>query len=341
MLESQVFSNPPILSGGDKRIEWVDTAKALGLFLVFWGHLLYNGSEVASIINRAIYSFHMPMYFILSGYVYKADTLTFFDYTKRKAKRILLPALLLYMVTFPLYFHPHYLDYSSATLWSIFETVFYIKGVLAYNDPVWFFICIFQVLVLVKLLDLPKASNKALLIVAIISLFISYVLYKSEWEYSNFMGIINCFLGLFYYIVGVLMKRIKYENFMMSIGLLFIPVWILFGIILNTKCGMYCVVLENYWFFIVSSIAGSMVFYLFSRLLEKIIFIRQYAKWTVFIVCTHLLLVNVFNITSSIVGIKGTYIFDITSAMFALVALYFYKYVCLYLEKRIPILFGK
>ena len=51
----------------------MDTAKALGLFLVFWGHILYGSPHMVSIFNRAIYSFHMPMYFILSGYVLKPE----------------------------------------------------------------------------------------------------------------------------------------------------------------------------------------------------------------------------------------------------------------------------
>ena len=86
------------------RIYWVDAAKVLGLFLVFWGHVLYGGSPLGSVINRAIYSFHMPMYFILSGYVVKPESKPFRKHVHDKFKRILLPASILYVLTLPLYF---------------------------------------------------------------------------------------------------------------------------------------------------------------------------------------------------------------------------------------------
>lgn len=55
------------LSVPNKRMEWIDVAKGLGLVLTILGHLLYSGTW--STLNKFIYSFHMPMYFILSGFV--------------------------------------------------------------------------------------------------------------------------------------------------------------------------------------------------------------------------------------------------------------------------------
>lgn len=46
-------------------IDWIDTAKGLGLILVIYGHLLYTGTW--DVVNRAIYSFHIPMYFFYQG----------------------------------------------------------------------------------------------------------------------------------------------------------------------------------------------------------------------------------------------------------------------------------
>ena len=66
-----------------ERLKWVDAAKAIGLFLVFWGHILYGGSSIGSVINRAIYSFHMPMYFILSGYVLRPESKPFNEYIRK------------------------------------------------------------------------------------------------------------------------------------------------------------------------------------------------------------------------------------------------------------------
>ncbi len=45
------------------RIGWVDLLRGVGMFLVIIGHTLYND------FGRAIiYSFHMPLFFALSGF---------------------------------------------------------------------------------------------------------------------------------------------------------------------------------------------------------------------------------------------------------------------------------
>ncbi|MEH7440205.1 acyltransferase family protein [Neobacillus drentensis] len=51
----------------DARMDWIDMAKGLGMLLVAIGHLLPEGSN----IRMFIYSFHMPLFFVLSGIVYK------------------------------------------------------------------------------------------------------------------------------------------------------------------------------------------------------------------------------------------------------------------------------
>ena len=47
----------------NKRIEYIDLAKALGIILVIAGHVVSSDT----VIKRVIYSFHMPLFFIISG----------------------------------------------------------------------------------------------------------------------------------------------------------------------------------------------------------------------------------------------------------------------------------
>ena len=46
---------------GKTRIGWVDTAKGIGLLLVIIGHL------PIPLVPVWIYTFHMPLFFFLSG----------------------------------------------------------------------------------------------------------------------------------------------------------------------------------------------------------------------------------------------------------------------------------
>ncbi len=57
------------------RQEWVDYAKAIGIILVVYGHVapgIYNAGLITNDVNyflvqKFIYSFHMPLFFFLSG----------------------------------------------------------------------------------------------------------------------------------------------------------------------------------------------------------------------------------------------------------------------------------
>ncbi|MFN3806040.1 acyltransferase family protein [Asticcacaulis sp.] len=65
------------------RVQWVDAAKGIGIFLVVFGHV-WRGLEAAGIIEKdatfvsidnAIYLFHMPLFFVLSGMFFEKGVL--------------------------------------------------------------------------------------------------------------------------------------------------------------------------------------------------------------------------------------------------------------------------
>ncbi len=321
------------------RIFWVDTAKALGLFFVFWGHLLYNGSPIGSVINRAIYSFHMPMYFILTGYVLNTNNKSFKNYIIQKFKRVLLPAIILYILTLPLYFF-YKIDVSTTPLKSIISTVFYLFGKCAYNRPIWFFICLFQILVVAKLINLAEVSNKRLYVITLSCLSLSFLMDYWGWKYFNLLGFNKVVLGLFFCSYGLCLRRTNYERNIKKTGILSFPIWILSGIIFNTKCTMYSMHFGSFWLFIISGITGSLVFYSLCKFYENNLEIRQFSRWTIFIISSHFLFVSLFSNIALKVGIEKTYMFDITSAFFVLFMLLLYKPICRFIEKRLPLLIG-
>lgn len=67
-----------------KRIVWIDIAKALGIFLVIMGH---TGFPI--LIRCWIYSFHMPLFFFISGLWFKE--LEIRENIKKKFKSYLIP----------------------------------------------------------------------------------------------------------------------------------------------------------------------------------------------------------------------------------------------------------
>jgi fucose 4-O-acetylase-like acetyltransferase len=87
------------------RLQDVDRAKGLAIFLVVYGHLIADefpvGNQWYEITNKMVYAFHMPFFMFLSGlttfYAYKSinSVSEYFTYTKKKFLR-LAPAFFLF-----------------------------------------------------------------------------------------------------------------------------------------------------------------------------------------------------------------------------------------------------
>lgn len=72
--------------------EWVLIAKGMGIILVVVGHFYPQTSPPYwTEARHIIYSFHMPLFFILSGYLYSHGKYPYGDLIKTKAKRLLYP----------------------------------------------------------------------------------------------------------------------------------------------------------------------------------------------------------------------------------------------------------
>lgn len=78
-----------------ERIEWIDTARGLGLMLVFLGHLR------PPYLATWIYTCHMPLFFFLSGLVFSMHPLKTF--LKKKFLRLVVPYFCLGAVIYAFY----------------------------------------------------------------------------------------------------------------------------------------------------------------------------------------------------------------------------------------------
>ncbi|EAC1902531.1 TPA: acyltransferase family protein [Escherichia coli] len=98
----------------NEHYEWIDATKGLGILLVIAGHTF------SGYLYNAIYLFHMPMFFLIAGYLHKIENIpTFF---KRKISRLIKPyAFYLSVFTF-LIFAKEYLD-GTLTLDNIIHLI--------------------------------------------------------------------------------------------------------------------------------------------------------------------------------------------------------------------------
>ena len=73
-------------------IPWLDYAKIIGIFLMIWGHAAHSSPGV----RLYIWSFHMPLFFIISGMLYKPLTLK--ETLKKDWRTLAVPYFLLNFV---------------------------------------------------------------------------------------------------------------------------------------------------------------------------------------------------------------------------------------------------
>ena len=79
-----------------KRIEFIDSLKGFAILLVLWGHSIqYLCSSIdffQNFIFKIIYSFHMPLFFLISGFFFHSSLkLHFKDFCLKKTIQLLLP----------------------------------------------------------------------------------------------------------------------------------------------------------------------------------------------------------------------------------------------------------
>lgn len=76
-----------------ERRKDLDFAKGIGIILMVLGHCYSEGNGTNLLCW--LYSFHMPLFFIIPGIVYgtyrRPSTISFWNIVKKKAKRLLVP----------------------------------------------------------------------------------------------------------------------------------------------------------------------------------------------------------------------------------------------------------
>ncbi len=92
------------------RIEFVDLFKAVGIILMIIGHICMTVgfADYSRDFDKWFHAFHMPMFFFISGYLFKhrySWQLSFLDFVKKKSWSLLLPYVAFGLIHFAFYCH--------------------------------------------------------------------------------------------------------------------------------------------------------------------------------------------------------------------------------------------
>lgn len=151
------------------RIDYVDIAKALGMFTIIWGHIMLTG-----ITNYVVYAFHIPLFFFLSGMMFRQEKyLSFTVFMRKRFRTLLIPYLIFSFVTWLIWYA--YILLTHASVDSIVAPLLQTfiaqgsGGFLVHNVPLWFVTCLFVVEMLYYFIaKLPQSMNLLLTVVCAI-----------------------------------------------------------------------------------------------------------------------------------------------------------------------------
>ena len=134
-----------------KRLLWMDSAKALGIILVVLGHVPSTFEY-----RWVIYLFHMPLFFVLSGYLFKLATPR--EELVRSFKSLMVPYFIYSFALFALW-SIKYKTFSMGLLLNIMFANQNAMGSTATSlCPLWFLVSLFIMRIFTSLMGWKKAK---------------------------------------------------------------------------------------------------------------------------------------------------------------------------------------
>lgn len=125
------------------REPWVDIAKGIGIILVVVGHAC-----CPELPHAIIYSFHMPLFFFLSGlFISRQCEKGFSIYLKKNFKSLLLPYLYFNIFSIAFHYVMSMIFHKELLQGSVFDNIIGIfvgmRWGSSYHHVLWFLPCLF------------------------------------------------------------------------------------------------------------------------------------------------------------------------------------------------------
>ncbi|MEY8763485.1 MULTISPECIES: acyltransferase family protein [Clostridium] len=243
----------------------MDIARGIGIFLVVLGHSFpdsqFNNSNFYAYIYKLIYSFHMPFFFIISGFfaykIYEIENLKGYgSYVYKKIKRLMVPYFTVSLVAVPIKLYMNNFAARPVKLNSlIINILFYPLDI-----PIqyfWFIYTLFFIFVAA-----PIFSKIPVRMALLITLVLNLVFTKQVGLFYIY-GIIHY---LFYFFFGIYLRTVydKWNNIENRNKYIVITVFSLFLITLN----IFDVRKAIYPYYnLLTALLGSSIFLLVSQLM--------------------------------------------------------------------------
>ncbi len=286
------------------RLDFLDVSKGIGMCFVIFAHVCYKAELLV-----LIYSFHMPLFFILSGMLFNKDRHDHFGmFFLRRVKSLLLPYLvyslsaLLYVFVSERMF-PELFNISRGKYLLYIQQIFLAQGSShVLNTPLWFVPCLFAVEILYYFLAKLDIKIRSPLVAALVCLgwFLESGLLavdnsKILWTLDSglyalgFYAFGNCVFPIVQKWVGR-WKAVPHRTWVylsMTLGCLLL--WAPLAL-LNGKVSLGSRILNNGFLFFITGVLGTAAVLSVSLLLERCRFFRFLGQNSFTLMACHMMI---------------------------------------------------
>ena len=262
-----------------ERIVWIDVAKFLGFVLVIVGHLIVIYDWTDSMARGMIFSFHMPLFFMLSFITTSlSDSLsTFWKRTKKRAYHLLIPFVItVFIQTVLVIFY----DKQDASTWEFWRNfVFYkllgIEGTGYISvGTCWFFFAIFVAQSLFDIVHLALKKDSLLFVVSIIFTVIGFAIGYLKFIPPFYMDMVLS--SFIFFFIGYKLRSIDLSKYQIERFVIALLIWAATFFLIydkNVYNSYYEIWTRNYPLFPlchICAIAGSITFIYLCIFISKI-----------------------------------------------------------------------
>lgn len=318
------------MSNKKERIVWIDQLRSVAFLFVIIGHVALP-KEMKSLI----YSFHMPLFFLISGLTVNRDRIIntpILDYIKKQAKSLLVPYFWMSFLCYPLWYLAFHILSSSTKLTPVDMFKGIIAGSLEYNSPsnaLWFLLVLFLANILYAcILKLSKGNESVLLCFVFISAIIGFLdkAFPQLWHFNvAFTAVMLLYLGNQFMIWY---KNSKLYNHKLSLSyvaklLTVVAGLVVVGLISHKMNGRISMTANKFGksvlLFYITAIAFSFAITLVMTLIPKISFVTYIGQNTLLYLGIHIPIIRIFE--KAFPDIFSQYKFSIPFAFVLYVAL--------------------
>ena len=330
-----------------KRIYWIDNLKAFAIFLVVFGHY-----EIMPAAKTYVYSFHMPLFFFLSGLFFDARKYrTYHIFIKKRILKIIVSYLIFACLQLIFNLIKNMIDHNQINLGSFISQE--VINILIFKNY-WFIWALLVTEMIYWQIKKHISQNSVLLLLVAISSVVGYLLNTVLSFILNFpllWAFKLTFSTIVFYAIGNIFKdnilAIDWREFLNRYTTLIILVlsanFIAYGFFFSSHQSISVTNPQNYFFFYLLAFSGIFNSIVFIQLLCKNNLLSFIGRNTLIIYVLH----SNPGVVKRLLAIIG-YQLDLTNMTIALAALcsilmilliapiayFFEKYLPLFINMR-------